>query len=69
MPTRPADLLNTVPGVSSPGRPDDAATVVNIRGLQDFGRVEVTIDGARQNFQRSGHNANGAFYLDPTCPR
>ena len=23
------------------------------------------IDGARQNFQRSGHNANGAFFLEP----
>ena len=23
------------------------------------------IDGARQNFQRSGHNANGMFYLEP----
>jgi hemoglobin/transferrin/lactoferrin receptor protein len=64
MPTRPADLLNTVPGVTSPGRPDDTATVVNIRGLQDFGRVNVLIDGARQNFQRSGHNANGMFYLE-----
>ena len=33
-------------------------TSINIRGLQDFGRVAVVIDGARQNFQRSGHNAN-----------
>ena len=38
---------------------------INVRGLQDFGRVAVTIDGARQNFQRSGHNANGMFYFEP----
>ncbi len=38
---------------------------MNIRGLQDFGRVAVVVDGARQNYQRSGHNANGAFFLDP----
>jgi hemoglobin/transferrin/lactoferrin receptor protein len=23
------------------------------------------VDGARQNFQRTGHNANGVFYLEP----
>jgi hemoglobin/transferrin/lactoferrin receptor protein len=39
--------------------------VINIRGLQDFGRVAVVVDGARQNYQRSGHNANGSFFLDP----
>ena len=46
-------------------RGDDPATVINIRGLQDFGRVAVVVDGARQNYQRSGHNANGSFFLDP----
>ncbi|MFY7951047.1 MAG: TonB-dependent receptor plug domain-containing protein, partial [Armatimonadaceae bacterium] len=49
--------------------PNDPATAVNVRGLQDFGRVAVTVDGARQNFQRSGHNANGAFFLDPAFVR
>ena len=38
---------------------------INIRGLQDFGRVAVVVDGARQNYQRTGHNANGSFFLDP----
>ena len=46
-----------------------AATIprpsINIRGLQDFGRVAVVVDGARQNYQRTGHNANGSFFLDP----
>jgi hemoglobin/transferrin/lactoferrin receptor protein len=65
MPTRPSDLLYSVPGVTVQERQDDPGTAVNIRGLQDFGRVNVVIDGARQNFQRSGHNANGMFYLEP----
>ena len=46
-------------------RGDDPATAINIRGLQDFGRVAVVVDGARQNYQRTGHNANGSFFLDP----
>ena len=25
----------------------------------------MVVDGARQNYQRSGHNANGSFFLDP----
>ncbi len=53
------------PGVSFQERGDDPATVINIRGLQDFGRVAVVVDGARQNYQRTGHNANGSFFLDP----
>lgn len=42
---------------------------VNIRGLQDNGRVAVSIDGARQNFARAGHGANGTFALDPEMLR
>ena len=38
---------------------------INIRGLQDFGRVAVVVDGARQNYQRTGHFANGSFFLNP----
>jgi len=60
-----SEILNQMPGVYTDNNADDPATAINIRGLQDFGRVVVTIDGARQNFQRSGHNANGAFYLEP----
>ena len=64
-PNRLSDIFYNVPGVSFQERGDDPATVVNIRGLQDFGRVAVVVDGARQNYQRSGHNANGSFFLDP----
>ncbi|WP_062226681.1 TonB-dependent hemoglobin/transferrin/lactoferrin family receptor [Aureimonas frigidaquae] len=60
------EVLNTIPGVSAGPRNDDPATVVNIRGLQDSGRVNVLIDGARQNFQVAGHNAGNAFYVDPS---
>lgn len=59
------DLVRDVPGVTTSIAPNDPAQSVNIRGLQDFGRVNVLVDGARQNFQRSGHNANGSFYLEP----
>jgi len=59
------DAVRDIPGVTTQVNQDDPATAVNIRGLQDFGRVNVMVDGARQNFQRSGHNANGFFYLDP----
>ena len=65
MPNKVSDLLFGLPSVTSVERGDDPATAINIRGLQDFGRVAVIVDGARQNFQRSGHNANGMFYLEP----
>ncbi|CAH1672454.1 TonB-dependent hemoglobin/transferrin/lactoferrin family receptor [Chelatococcus asaccharovorans] len=60
-----SDALIGVPGVVAPMAVNDPGQSINIRGLQDFGRVNVLVDGARQNFQISGHNANGTFYLDP----
>jgi hemoglobin/transferrin/lactoferrin receptor protein len=65
MPGKISDLLFGIPSVTFVERGDDPATAINIRGMQDFGRVAVIIDGARQDFQRSGHNANGMFYLEP----
>ncbi|MCA6123106.1 TonB-dependent hemoglobin/transferrin/lactoferrin family receptor [Bradyrhizobium sp. WSM 1704] len=64
-PNRTSDIFYSVPGVAFQERGDDPSTVINIRGLQDFGRVAVVVDGARQNYQRTGHNANGSFFLDP----
>ncbi|GGC51708.1 TonB-dependent hemoglobin/transferrin/lactoferrin family receptor [Chelatococcus reniformis] len=64
-PSRLSDTFRDVPGVWVQENANDPAQSINIRGLQDFGRVNVMIDGARQNFQVSGHNANGQFYLDP----
>lgn len=62
---RASDFLRTLPGVDTSETARDTAMAINIRGLQDFGRVNVLIDGARQNFQRSGHQADGVFYIDP----
>ena len=64
-PSRLSDVLRDVPGVTTQENQNDPAQAINIRGLQDFGRVNVLIDGARQDFQTSGHSANGVFYLDP----
>ena len=65
MPSTASQLFFGMPGVWTQTRGDDPGTAINIRGLQDFGRVAVLIDGARQNFQRTGHNADGLFYLEP----
>ncbi|MEM1046082.1 MAG: TonB-dependent hemoglobin/transferrin/lactoferrin family receptor [Pseudomonadota bacterium] len=59
------DVLIGIPGVATQEDGNDPGSSINIRGLQDFGRVNVMIEGARQNFQRSGHGANGIFYLEP----
>jgi hemoglobin/transferrin/lactoferrin receptor protein len=59
------DLLYNLPGVWLQNRGDEPSTSINIRGLQDFGRVAVVVDGARQNYQRTGHFANGSFFLNP----
>lgn len=65
-PNRLSDALNTVPGLNVQEDADDPSSVINVRGLQDFGRVNVMIEGARQNFQRSGHGGNGQVYLEPS---
>lgn len=65
MPSRTSDVLFGLPSVWWQERGDSPESSINIRGLQDFGRVAVLVDGARQNFQRSGHNASGTFFLEP----
>ncbi|MPZ40969.1 MAG: TonB-dependent hemoglobin/transferrin/lactoferrin family receptor [Rhizobiales bacterium] len=65
MPTRAEDAFFGVPSVNFQERADDPGMAINIRGLQDFGRVAVVIDGARQNFQRTGHQADGLVYSEP----
>jgi len=65
LPRRTEDLFFGVPGINFQQRADDPGVAVNVRGLQDFGRVAVLIDGARQNFQRTGHQADGLVYLEP----
>lgn len=58
-------LLNQIPGVNASATGDDPGAVVNVRGLQEYGRVVVTIDGVRQDFGRPSHAGNGSFYIDP----
>lgn len=65
MATTPQDVLFGIPGVTLQSDANRTASSVNIRGLQDFGRVAVIVDGARQNFQRSGHGTQSMFWLDP----
>lgn len=65
MAATPQDILFGVPGVTLQSDANRTASSVNIRGLQDFGRVAVIIDGARQNFQRTGHGTQSMFWLDP----
>jgi len=64
-PATVSDLLRDVPGVNAQQTANDPGQSVNIRGLQDFGRVNVLVDGARQDYQITGHGPSGSFYLEP----
>lgn len=59
-----ADLFRQMPGVSASMSGDDPSTAINIRGLQQYGRVAVTLDGARQDYWRVGHGS-GSFFIEP----
>jgi hemoglobin/transferrin/lactoferrin receptor protein len=63
--TTPNEMLLGVPGVAVQAAARRVSSSINIRGLQDFGRVAVIVDGARQNFQRSDHGTQSTFYVDP----
>ncbi|WP_068311164.1 TonB-dependent hemoglobin/transferrin/lactoferrin family receptor [Polycladidibacter hongkongensis] len=64
-----ADLLEDVAGVAVADNPQDPGISINIRGLQDQNRVNVMIDGARQNFQKAGHASTGKVYIDQSFVR
>uniref|UniRef100_UPI003BAD0B97 TonB-dependent receptor n=1 Tax=Stappia sp. TaxID=1870903 RepID=UPI003BAD0B97 len=64
------DLLDSVAGVYvNRSEAQNPGIVVNVRGLQDQNRVVTMIDGARQNFQRSGHGASQRAYVDTSFIR
>ena len=65
MASTPNDILFGVPGVTMQADARRIDSSVNIRGLQDFGRVAVIVDGARQDFQRSDHGTQSTFWIDP----
>lgn len=63
-PDTAADMFRATPGVAASMNGDDPATAINIRGLEQYGRVVVTLDGARQDYWRVGHGS-GSFYVEP----
>lgn len=62
-----AQVLNGIPGVSTAGSQDRTGlgTSINIRGLQDFGRVAMITDGARNNFSRNDHGSAASMWIEP----
>ena len=46
--------------------PQNPGLAVNIRGFEGSGRVNTMIDGVRQNFRFTGHEAQGFTYIDPS---
>jgi hemoglobin/transferrin/lactoferrin receptor protein len=59
------DVLRAMPGVSTGDDPNNPGIAVNIRGFEGQGRVNMTIDGVRQNFRITGHTVQGFAYVDP----
>lgn len=65
-PRHAADLLEETAGVYTAVDQRDPGLSVNIRGVQDYGRVNMNIDGMRQNFNVNGHQQrNGIMVVDP----
>ncbi len=60
-----SDTFFGVPGVSVQTGSQRLRSSINIRGLQDAGRVTVLVDGARQNLQITGHQAQSMLFVDP----
>lgn len=64
-PRHAADMEET-PGVYTAVDQRDPGLSVNIRGLQDYGRVNMNVDVMRQNFNVNGHqHRNGVMLIDP----
>ena len=66
-PTTTQDIFFGMPNVTVGVSQDasHAGSSFNIRGLQDFGRVQVILDGARNNFQRNDHGATSTVWIEP----
>tara|TARA_R110001583_G_scaffold96819_3_gene241303 strand:- start:18063 stop:20771 length:2709 start_codon:yes stop_codon:yes gene_type:complete len=59
-----SDIFNPITGVDVAGNRQQPGLSVNVRGQQDQGRVNMNIDGARQNFNQSGHGVANRMYVD-----
>ena len=65
-PRHAADMLEETAGVYTAVNQRDQGLSVNIRGIQDYGRVNMNVDGMRQNFNVNGHqHRNGVMLIDP----
>ena len=58
--------LRSQPGTFTRMNPQNPGLAVNIRGFEGSGRVNTMIDGVRQNFRFTGHEAQGFTYIDPS---
>ncbi|HIE68983.1 MAG TPA: hemin receptor, partial [Planctomycetes bacterium] len=58
-------VLRSVPGTFTQESISNPGIAVNIRGFEGQGRVNMMIDGVRQNFRITGHEAAGFAYVDP----
>ncbi|MDD2868624.1 TonB-dependent receptor [Neomegalonema sp.] len=59
------DVLREVPGVFTRVNSGQPGVAANIRGFEGSGRVNMMVDGVRQNFRFTGHEAQGYGYVDP----
>ena len=58
------DVLRSMPGTFTRESPNNSGIAVNIRGLEGSGRVNMMVDGVRQNFRFTTHEAQGLLYID-----
>ena len=59
------DLFNHVAGADVANDARDPGLTVSLRGQQEMGRVNVNIDGARQNYNQLTHGTASRVYVDP----
>lgn len=59
------DVIRSTPGTFTRTNPQQPGVAVNIRGFEGSGRVNSMIDGVRQSFRFTGHEAAGFTYVDP----
>lgn len=61
-----AEIMQDSPSVNTITSFNRPTIAMNIRGVQDFGRVNMSVDGMRQNFVRMGHaERSGEMVIDP----
>ncbi len=63
-PRNTSDIFNSVAGVWTATDRQNPGIAADIRGQHDSGRVNVTIDGARQNYFEGGHGITNRAYID-----